>query len=214
MNAWLPAFLILLLVGVAPEGQATPPAGTESIISAAQEKIQHEQGREALALLLPLAKQGNPDAAYWLGRLHYYDVPGVPRSWPKAFQWFAQAARSGHADAQYKLGGMYFTGRGVKQDIGKALYWWRQAALQQQPEALNNLGALIATGQGIKQDEILGLALQIRAAALGSESAAENVRNKEGAAVAYFPASRAVASYLADHPEGLAAMLEKPHEEK
>lgn len=214
MKVFILAVVMFAFTNIASADQATPPADTESILSAALEKIQHGQGRDALALLLPLAKQGNPEAAYWLGRLHYYDVPGVPRSWPKAFRWFAQAAKTGHADAQYKLGGMYFTARGVARDIRKTIHWWRLAALQRQPEALNNLGALLATGQGLQRDEELGLALQILAADLGSESALENVRNKKAAAVAYFSTSQAIASSLANHPDALAVLLTKSIQEK
>lgn len=149
------------------------------IVRIAQEKIAAREGRAALRLLLPLARQGDAEAAYWLGRLYFYDVAGVPRSWSKARHWFDRAARSGHADAQYKLGGMDFAGRGALPDPRKAAYWWQQAALQYQPEALNNLGALVAAGIGVAADPALALALQILAAQLGSEAAEENVRNKK-----------------------------------
>ncbi len=200
---WRRLACTLALAVVGPAGADETPAAA---LRAAQEKIAAGEGRAARALLLPLARQGNADAAYWLGRLYYYDIPGVPRSWPAARRWFDQAARAGHADAQYKLGGMYFAGRGVPRDSAKAVFWWKRAAARKQAEAMNNLGALLATGQGLAQDEALGLALQLVAARLGSEAALENVRNKEHQP--FFAAAQRLAAQLTADPEALSRRLE------
>lgn len=147
-------------------------------ISLARQAIEQGDGQLALARLKPQADAGSADAWYWLGRLYFYDVPGVPRDYPQAVRWFEKAARAGHADAQYKLGGMFYAGRGVRQSISRALVWWRAAAKQGQAEALNNMGALLATGTGVAREEKLGLALQILASRKGSEAAGENVARK------------------------------------
>lgn len=158
---------------------ALPAAADEAErIEAALRLYEAGQGRKAIATLLPLARQGQAEAAYWLGRIHYYGKAGVPRDWRTAARWFERAARAGHAGGQYKLGGMYYAGRGVKQDLGQAIDWWAKAAAQGHPEALNNLGALVSTGTGVAVDAELGLALQLIAAEKGSETAQENVRHK------------------------------------
>ncbi len=41
-----------------------------------------------------------------------------------------KAAEQGDADAQCKLGGMYYLGKGVTQDYSQAVYWLRKAAAQ------------------------------------------------------------------------------------
>ena len=137
-----------------------------------------------------------------MGRLYFYDVPGVPADYAKARRWFARAALAGHADTQYKLGGLYFAGRGVRRSLPQAIEWWRRAARQGQAEALNNLGALVALGKGVKQDAELGLALQILAARKGSEAAQGNIARK-GAS----DRANALAEQWATSPAALAAAL-------
>jgi len=165
-------FLVLTL-------QVASLAHAADAVSDARSVMELGSGQSALELLLPEAARGNVDAWYWLGRLFFYDIPGVPQDDLSAARWFARAAHHGHANAQYKLGGMYFTGRGVKEaSLSQAAIWWVAAAKQNQPEALNNLGALLATGTGIKRDEEMGLVLQLLAKHLGSETAKENVARK------------------------------------
>lgn len=197
---WVKGFYVSLLVWMSAPSFADP-----AVLAAAQEAITRGQGREALRLLRPLAQKGDRDASYWLGRLYFYDVPGVPRNDRRAAQWFARAARDGHRDAQYKLGGLYYLGRGVERSLPLAIAWWREAARQGQPEALNNLGAMLATGQGIAADPELGLALEIVAARLGSEAAAENIAWKERSEAVIRLAERFIAepSQLADRLDRL-----------
>lgn len=152
--------------------------GQTAQIEAAQALYAAGKGRQAIDKLLPLARRGEAEAAYLLGRLYYYDEAGVPRDWHIAAHWFERAAHAGHAGGQYKLGGIYYAGRGRRRDIERAIYWWTKAAVQGHPEALNNLGALVSTGTGMAADPDLGLAMQLLAAERGSEAAQENVRNK------------------------------------
>lgn len=170
----------------------------------AREAIAQGDGLQALARLKPMAEAGSIEAWYWLGRLYFYDVPGVPRDYRLAVRWFEKAARAGHADAQYKLGGMYYAGRGVKQSTPQALIWWRAASGQGQAEALNNLGALLATGTGLERQEELGLALQILASRKGSEAATENVGRK-----GVTDAAKQLADGFEDDPARLRATLDR-----
>lgn len=176
MNGYRTRWLRMLVVSLGCWTGAAAVASEPTFL--AREAIEQGDGLQALARLKPMAEAGNIEAWYWLGRLYFYDVPGVPRDYPLAARWFEKAARAGHADAQYKLGGMYYAGRGFKQSIRQALTWWRTAARQGQAEALNNFGALLATGTGLERQEELGLALQILASRKGSEAAAENVDRK------------------------------------
>lgn len=176
------AFLLALALVLDLAWASKPPVfvqSAEQVIAEARSAIARGKGQKARALLQPLARQGHLDAQYWLGRLYFYDVPGVPRNYRRAAQYWRQAARAGHADAQYKLGGLYFAGRGVKQDDGQAVRWWLAAARQRQPEALNNLGALLANGRSLAADPVLAYALQALAFELGNPLAAENLRSKE-----------------------------------
>lgn len=141
--------------------------------------LDRKDGKAALAQLKPLAQKGDAEAQNLMGRLYFYDVPGVPKNYPVAARWFRRAADQGHAAAQYKLGGMVFAGRGLPQDDRLAVHWWRLAAEQGHAECQNNLGALFANGRGVPQDRVFAYALQALALANGNELAADNLRAKE-----------------------------------
>ena len=52
-------------------------------------------------------------------------------------------AEQGQAGAQFELGGMYFNGDGVPQNISIAINWFRKAAKQGHVSAQYNLGAIL-----------------------------------------------------------------------
>ena len=55
--------------------------------------------------------------------------------------------------AQFNLGVMYLTGRGVQQDYSAAALWFRKAAEQGYALAQSNLGTLYRDGRGVAQDD-------------------------------------------------------------
>ena len=61
-------------------------------------------------------------------------------------------AEQGDPEAQFNVGMMYATGRGVWQNDSAAAYWFRQAAEQGMPEAMTKLGVMCGTGRGMMQD--------------------------------------------------------------
>ena len=63
-------------------------------------------------------------------------------------------ANAGDADAQFNLGFMYGTGRGVPQDDVEAVSWYRQAAEQGHAGAQFELGYVYSVGQGVPQDDV------------------------------------------------------------
>ena len=69
----------------------------------------------------------------------------------KAVEWFKEAAKQGHANAQYDLGIHYYIDTEEK-DYGKAKEWLEKAADQGHVEAQYTLGEIYATGKGISQD--------------------------------------------------------------
>ena len=68
-------------------------------------------------------------------------------------QWSRLAAEQGHAGAQYNLGLMYGTGRGVPQDDAEAVRWYRLAAEQGNATAQLNLGVMYGNGESVPQDD-------------------------------------------------------------
>ncbi|MEN8220548.1 MAG: tetratricopeptide repeat protein [Pseudomonadota bacterium] len=59
-----------------------------------------------------------------------------------AFKWFRNAAEQGHAAAQYNLGNMYHSGKGVPQNDP-------ETAEQGDAQAQYNLGLIYAKGVGV-----------------------------------------------------------------
>lgn len=75
------------------------------------------------------------------------DVPDLQKT--------LQSAKQGNADAQFNLGLMYDSGRGVRQDYTKAVQWYRKAAEQGNAKAQYNLGLMYANGKGARQNLVI-----------------------------------------------------------
>jgi uncharacterized protein len=198
---------VLLTVGIAGAllGSPLACAGFDEGMAA----YRRGEGKAALVQLKPLAKRGEAEAQYYLGRLYYYEELGVRRNYQTSAQWFRRAAEQGHAAAQYKLGGMYFAGRGVPQDDRLAIQWWRMAAEQGHGESQNNLGALFANGRGVPRNAVVAYALQALALANGNELAAENLRAKEAVMTATDLATAKQLALEMAAPAALPAILDR-----
>ena len=61
-------------------------------------------------------------------------------------------AENGDAEAQFIVGGCYYTGARLKQDFAEALKWYRKAAERGNAAAQFNLGICYAKGQGVAQN--------------------------------------------------------------
>jgi TPR repeat protein len=60
----------------------------------------------------------------------YEHAEGVEKDFTKANQLYCQAAKAGHAEAQFRLGWIYANGRGVPRDDGIAAILFVMAAEQ------------------------------------------------------------------------------------
>jgi len=63
-----------------------------------------------------------------------------------------KAGDEGDADAQAKLGAMYYSGTGVPQDYAEAICWYRKAADQGDASSQLLLGGMYSEGTGVPQD--------------------------------------------------------------
>jgi TPR repeat protein len=70
----------------------------------------------------------------------------------KAFDEFSELAKGGDARAQFNLGVMYMTGRGVARDVAVSLEWHRKAAEQKLPAAQHGMGVFYYQGNGVEKD--------------------------------------------------------------
>ncbi|MDO8909262.1 MAG: hypothetical protein Q7W55_12290 [Pseudohongiella sp.] len=69
-----------------------------------------------------------------------------------AIRLFTESAEDGLEIAQYNLGVLYFSGRGVTQDFAQAFKWTRMAAEQGHTNAQYNLGTLYYNGLGVRSE--------------------------------------------------------------
>lgn len=88
----------------------------------------------AVAWYEKAAAQGNPAAAYRLGKL-YLQGELVSKDVPKALEYLTVSARQGSPFAQYILGKLYLMGKDVEQDREKAYRWFEMSAEQGNPYA-------------------------------------------------------------------------------
>ena len=84
-----------------------------------------------------LAKQGNKDAQYYLGKRYY-----CSDDYQEAKHWFEKAASQGHKDALYCLGEIYYIGQGVEIDKESSANYFIEAAKSGCSEAKDYLHKL------------------------------------------------------------------------
>jgi len=103
----------------------------------------------ALALLRPLADQGNANAQSILGRM-YAEGRGVPHDGIIAARWYRRAAEQGQPFAELVLGEIYF-GR-QPPDYAEAARWYRRSAEHGVAMAQFSLASMYEKGQGVAVD--------------------------------------------------------------
>lgn len=129
---------------------------------------------QAMKMLTDLAKKGNADAMFGLGR-YYYRGQDVSKDYAQAVQWFAKAAKLGQVKAMYALGSCYYLGHGVKRDQDVALRLFVQAGEKGHAPASFNAGLLHARREGAAGDEAKARTWYLAAARLGSVEAMGNL---------------------------------------
>jgi len=105
---------------------------------------------------------------------------GQAKDQKQAAYWYRRAAEQGLAEAQYSLGRLYATGKGVPHDEEQATMWVRAAASQGFPAAEARLGTRYAAGKGTTQEDRLAY-FWLTLAFLHGEKSAEKLRSAEAA---------------------------------
>ena len=110
-----------------------------------------ERGDTAAArsLFQAAADNGDARAQFSLGRL---DASGAPPDYAGAVLWCRKAAAQGNPGAEFELGYLYQSGRGVARDDAKALGWYLEAAEQGYSTAQINLAMIYDSGRGAPKD--------------------------------------------------------------
>ena len=117
------------------------------------------------------------------------DVYSNLGKYDKAKEYYELAAEQGHDIAQYSLGSMYESGKGVEQDYTTAAEWYRKAAEQGNHYALRQLGNLYEVGIGVEMDKLKAAELYRKAGYTDPGLMYETERNYEKAIEWYFKAA-------------------------
>ena len=113
-------------------------------------------------------------------------------------------AEQGDAIAQYNLGLMSASGRGVPEDDVEAVRWYRLAADQGYATAQYNLGNRYANGEGVPEDDLLAYMWWNLAAAQGNETAQSKKAQAESRMTRdqIAEAQRLSTEWIEAHPSG------------
>jgi hypothetical protein len=76
--------------------------------------------RAAMSEFSEAAAMNDREGQYQLGLLYMLGHGGIQQDYPRAAQWFRQAADGGHPRAMYMLANLYATGNGVERDYEQA----------------------------------------------------------------------------------------------
>ncbi len=156
-------------LSMAPEPAPAPvkPAARKSVKKAAKPPVKQTAKKTAA---MGAVKDPSAGQDHKRGLLFYKGI-GVDKDFKKAAQWFKQAARKGHARAQYNLGIMSYLGQGVPQNYAQAAVWFKKAGEQDHAAAQYNLGFLYYEGKGVEKDDLQAFMWIDRSANLGDEKA-------------------------------------------
>jgi TPR repeat protein len=127
-----------------------------------------------------LQLENNGDTSMPTGNWDSIGDYGQAKDVKQAAYWYRRAAEQGLAEAQYSLGRLYATGKGVPHDEEQATMWVRAAASQGFPAAEARLGARYAAGNGTTQDDRLAY-FWLTLAFLHGEKGSEKLRAAEAA---------------------------------
>eukprot|EP00457_Paulinella_chromatophora_P005242 gb/GEZN01005256.1/.p1 GENE.gb/GEZN01005256.1/~~gb/GEZN01005256.1/.p1 ORF type:complete len:589 (-),score=120.54 gb/GEZN01005256.1/:64-1803(-) len=113
---------------------------------------------------------------YNQGLKYLYGSADVTKDSSKAVELLQEAAKMGHAEAQFRLAICYRDGLGVTKNEEKTAQLWQQAADQKHAEAQANLGYFYSTGKGgLTRDELKALQLFQLAADQGNATGQANL---------------------------------------
>jgi localization factor PodJL len=123
------------------------------------------------------ASSGDPQAQLQMG-IWGLEKAIRPGEYREAGEWLRKAADAGIADAQYRLGTLYQSGRLAGQDPTNTVFWLEKAAAQRHVAALYNLGSMYGTGRGVTRDPQVAVRYFQQAAELGDGYAQYNLARR------------------------------------
>jgi len=157
-------------------------AGADDPLATATTLVGKAQYGEAVRVLEPLAKAGNPGAQYQLGVL-YYNGKGVPEDEKKAVQLLTSSAQQGNVDAMYHLGNAFTFGNDTPRLVAdadvEAANWYYKAAKLGNADAQYSIGLMFMAGKGLAKNDKEAMYWMQQAAKNGHKDAKNYVGNRK-----------------------------------
>jgi TPR repeat protein len=79
----------------------------------------------------------------------YRKGEGVLQDYKQVMKWSMKAASAGNAEAQYRVGDLYYWGRDVPRDYKQAMNWCLKAANNGNTDAMIYIGLMYHNGFGV-----------------------------------------------------------------
>lgn len=132
--------------------------------------------RDPTELLISAAEEGDSEAQFQLGCdcywKEFFSKPkGNDADYAEAMKWYKKAGKQGHADAQERLGDMYYRGEGVAKNYAEAMKWYRKTAEQGNLRAQKKLAEIFFKGDGVPKNYTEALKWYQKAAEQGDDEA-------------------------------------------
>jgi uncharacterized protein len=135
----------------------------------------NEHYADAEALLKKASDQGQPTAAFWLGRIRADGMYGQPADKAEALYWYRMADALGHPEAGAQICWIYDQGTGVQRDVRQSLIYCQRAAERGSSWAMDRLGYMYSWGIAVPRDQQKAFDWVMKAAVTGYPLAERNV---------------------------------------
>lgn len=129
-------------------------------------KIENERDIDYFNRILPVASNGNGEAAIAVAEAYLYGR-GVEVDKKNAYEWYTRAAELGEPAAMASLGYMHFHGIGCDRNLGQAVDWYKKGAQRGDLSAMNDLAYCHINGIGTEKNKALGFEIAMEAAKRG-----------------------------------------------
>ncbi len=139
------------------------------------ERILYNADGELVPTRVSVVDYAEATALYGEGSKRYRHGKGNAATWEDAFAYFLKAAQSGHAEAAFYVGRMYFFGHGTEQNYDLAEHWYQLAGRNGSYRAYNNLGYMEDTGRGREKNPLKAIEYYEKSSEMGFAMASSNL---------------------------------------
>jgi tetratricopeptide (TPR) repeat protein len=151
-------------VAAEPAPTAEKPAQPDASAAPAYQTRRTTPGEEfyrtgnydkAIAYWTEMAKKGDMESNYRLGREYIFSPSGVvERDFAKAYEYLVAASKLGDPRAMFEVATMFDYAMGRPKDLTQAATWYKYSADYGHAQGQYNFATMIETGDGVAKDEI------------------------------------------------------------